>query len=377
MASCLCFEKTDRIRSICSVVLVSKIIIFIIAWCAAPSVPESLFDEMQVPLDYCRFPTAIRKFAAFDAGWYLSLVDNSYKNSKGAAAFYPLWPFLLRTFGCANNPWAPVISAGLSAVFWCSGIGLIFVWVSKEFSHETAWWILLANLLLPSSMTYWLGFTESLFVLLFAAFLRYANTEKYWITLLAALLLPLVRPVGIFVISLPLIWWFVGLRRSRSMYCVMVFLAGWLSYFSIMWFNLGSPMAGWDAQKYHVNQPSLYYIFDIPKLVDSLFYITSFHDPKGSLLDRTMFVVAFWCICRLWRFRPSWCLVSILMLLVPAMTNQFLSFSRFTIVVIPLLFPMAELLSKIRRFWLTALIGGLLLVQYYLIDRFFRFEWAT
>ena len=178
-------------------------------------------------------------------------------------------------------------------------------------------------------------------------------------------------------VLIPLMWWILGIRRLFSVFCILGFLAGFLFYFVIMWYSLGSPFAGWAAQSFHVNKPSLSYVLDLPKFIDSLFNITSFHDPKGSFLDRLVFVVSFWCVVRLWRIRPSWCAVSMLMLLVPAMTNQFLSFSRFTIVVVPLLIPMSEILLQLRWPALSTFVVGSLATQYYLISRFFSFEWAT
>jgi hypothetical protein len=198
-----------------------------------------------------------------------------------------------------------------------------------------------------------------------------------WIALVAALLLSIARPVGIFVVLIPVIWWILGIRRLFSTFCIFVFLTGFILYFVVMWYSLGSPFAGWAAQKFHVNKPSLIYVLDFPKFINSLFNITSFHDPQGSFLDRFIFVMAFWCVVRLWRIRPSWCMVSMLMLLVPAMTNQFLSFSRFTIVVIPLFIPMGEMLIQLRWPALSALVVGSLATQFYLISRFFSFEWAT
>jgi len=364
-------------RGICLIVFLVKVLLYTIAWHQSPTVPETFFDEAKVRVDFNHFHPATRKLAIFDAGWYLDIVSNSYANAKDSGAFYPLWPFILRVAGCANNPWAPVVSAGLSAVFWCLGLGLIFVWVAKEFSPQMAWCVVLINLLMPSSMTYWLGFTESLFFFLFASFLRYSVGTRLWISLVAAFLLTLARPVGIFVVLIPLIWWILGIRRSFSVFCIFGFLAGFLFYFVIMWYSLGSPFAGWAAQRFHVNRPSLSYVLDLPKFFNSLFNITSFHDPKGSFLDRLIFVLSFWCVVRLWKIRPSWCAVSMLMLLVPAMTNQFLSFSRFTIVVVPLLIPMSEMLLQLRWPALSTLVVGSLATQYYLISRFFSFEWAT
>ena len=366
-----------HIRAICLFVFFFKILLYTIAWNKSPTVPEGFFDVAKARIDYNSFHPAIRKLAIFDAGWYLDIVSNRYTNGKDSGAFYPLWPFLLKVFGCANNPWAPLISAVLSVVFWCLGLGLLFSWAAKEFSYHMAWCVVLVNLLLPSSMTFWLGFTESLFFFLFACFLRYSIGTRLWIALVAALLLSIARPVGIFVVLIPVIWWILGIRRLFSTFCIFVFLTGFILYFVIMWYSLGSPFAGWAAQKFHVNKPSLIYVLDFPKFINSLFNITSFHDPQGSFLDRFIFVMAFWCVVRLWRIRPSWCMVSMLMLLVPAMTNQFLSFSRFTIVVIPLFIPMGEILIQLRWPALSALVIGSLATQFYLISRFFSFEWAT
>ena len=370
-------NRLIQIRAICLIVFLVKILLYGIAWNKSPTVPETFFDGSKTRVDYSRFHPAIRKLAIFDAGWYLDIVSNNYTNGKDSGAFYPLWPFLLSVFGCANNPWAPLVSAGLSVVFWCFGLGLIFSWAAKEFSYHMAWCVVLVNLLLPSSMTFWLGFTESLFFFLFASFLKYSVGARLWISLVAALLLSVSRPVGIFVVLMPVIWWVLGIRRLFSAFCILAFVAGFMLYFGVMWYSLGSPFAGWSAQKFHVNKPSLSYVVDFPKFIDSLFNITSFHDPQGSFLDRFIFVISFWCVVRLWWIRPSWCVVSMLMLLVPAMTNQFLSFSRFTIVVIPLFIPMGEILIQLRWPALSALIFGSLATQFYLISRFFSFEWAT
>ena len=116
---------------------------------------------------------------------------------------------------------------------------------------------------------------------------------------------------------------------------------------------------------------------DIPKFLKSFVHITSFHDPTGSFLDRLMFVGSFWGIVRLWQWQPAWCLATAAMLLIPAMTNQFLSFSRFTVVAIPLLFPMGELLLKMPFPWLMGWILLAMAAQYYLMSQYFSSGWGT
>ena len=140
---------------------------------------------------------------------------------------------------------------------------------------------------------------------------------------------------------------------------------------------MGDPLDGWIAQKYHTNQPSLLYLFEMKKFFNSFLLVKSFHDPVGSFVDRFVFILAIICVLRLWLIRPSWCLSACCMLLIPAMTNQFLSFSRFTIVVIPLLVPIGLALLQMKKHWLFCVIALSLGTQYYLIYSYFSGEWGT
>lgn len=362
---------------ICWFVLLLKVGVYIIAWHNSSSVDVKFFEDSKPQVDFQKIHPKLFNLASNDVLWYLEIVSKGYTLGKDSGAFYPVWPFLLRCFGCAESPWSPLIAALASVGFWILGLFLFFRWATRTASREAAWSMVLANLLLPSSMTFWIGFTESFFFFLFVTFLVFTDSRNSWVSWVASFILPMTRPVGIFIVLIPCLWWMLGLRRRFSTGCVLSFLAGWLCYFCIMWYSLGHPLAGWAAQKYHVNAPSLSYVKDIPKFISSLFNITSFHDPTGSLLDRVAFIASFWFVVRLWSIRPSWCITTAAMLLIPAMTNQFLSFSRFTIVAIPLLFPIGMVLQRLRPGWMGACIALAMAVQYYLIHQYFSFGWGT
>jgi len=366
-----------RLSWVCFGVVLLKLVVYFIAFVRSPSFPAEHYQDFLPRVDFSNTSARFGNLANCDALWYLELVAHGYSPGQGSSAFYPAWPLLLKGLGCDQGRWSPLVATGCSALLWAAGVGILFRWCSASFSRETAWSVVLANLLLPSSMTFWIGFTESLFFFLYACLLAFSAATRPWLAWGSAFVLSLTRPVGIFLLILPAIDGLLGVRRRFSVGCVLAFLAGWMVYFGVMWACLGHPLAGWEAQKLHVNQPSLRYVADLPKFLGSFVHVTSLHDPTGSFVDRLMFVGAFWGVVRLWRWKPAWCLATLAMLLIPAMTNQFLSFSRFTVVAIPLLFPIGELLLKTPWPWLVFGILLALAVQYHLISQYFSLGWGT
>ena len=362
---------------ICASILLFKVVVYGLAWLNSASVDARFFEGSKPRIDFNRIKPGVLNLASQDVLWYLEIVSRGYSSGRDSGAFYPAWPFFLRWIGCADSAWSPLIAAGASTVFWCLGLMVVFHWASRTLSRPVAWSMVLANLLLPSSMTFWIGFTESLFFFLFVSFMAFADDRRLWVSWVAAILLPITRPVGVFVVIIPGVWWLLGHRRAFAAKCIVGFFLGWSIYFGIMWHHLGHPFAGWAAQRFHVNAPSLAYVTDLPRFLASLCHVTSFHDPTGSLLDRLVFIASFWGVVRLWRIRPSWCVATAAMLLIPAMTNQFLSFSRFSIVAIPLLLPIGQTLLRLRPRWLCLCVGLSLATQYHLIHRFFSFGWGT
>jgi len=358
-------------------VILLKMTLYLVAWGRSATLPAEYYQGSRPQVDFSGIHPSLRSLVSYDASWYLELVVHGYSPGRESSAFYPAWPLLLKGLGCDQGRWSPLVATGCSALLWAAGVGILFRWCSASFSRETAWSVVLANLLLPSSMTFWIGFTESLFFFLYACLLAFSAATRPWLAWGSAFVLSLTRPVGIFLLILPAIDGLLGVRRRFSVGCVLAFLAGWMVYFGVMWACLGHPLAGWEAQKLHVNQPSLRYVADLPKFLGSFVHVTSLHDPTGSFVDRLMFVGAFWGVVRLWRWKPAWCLATLAMLLIPAMTNQFLSFSRFTVVAIPLLFPIGELLLKTPWPWLVFGILLALAVQYHLISQYFSLGWGT
>ena len=379
-------KKTNTFRGLVFYVFALKIAIYSVAFLGTPIMEQlarkSDFGITNISVIY----VALLQFFHCDNLGYLGLASHGYSQSFSKyAAFYPAWPMLLRFFGCGEFDemyesgfyWSPLVSAVISIVFWAAGLFLLFRWATRTMSSRMAWSMVLANLLLPSSMTFWIGFSESLFFFLFVCFLVFSDGARPWLAWIAAFFLSLTRPVGIMVLIIPAVSLLIDHRRKVAIGSVFGFLLGWVVYFGTMWYTMGDPLSGWIAQKYHTNQPSLLYLFEMKKFFNSFMLVKSFHDPVGSFLDRFVFILAVICVLRLWLIRPSWCLAACCMLLIPAITNQFLSFSRFTIVVIPLLVPIGLALLQMKKHWLFCVIALSLGTQYYLIYSYFSGEWGT
>jgi hypothetical protein len=154
-------------------------------------------------------------------------------------------------------------------------------------------------------------------------------------------------------------------------------MSGFGIYLATMWIYLGSPWEGFRAQSFYVNSPSLKNMFQWDDIVVRFFGVDGFHTPTGSLLDRIMFICCCYALIRLWHIRPIWCFWSLPMFIVPALSTWFLSFSRFTIVIIPFTLCLGSYLYCVNsRIALAITILGVL-VQCYLLNRFFSFGWAS
>ena len=155
-------------------------------------------------------------------------------------------------------------------------------------------------------------------------------------------------------------------------------LTGWGFYFCLMHWSAGSWDAGIVAQRFFPNQPSVGNFFDVRTLLGAFCNVGSFHNPLDSFLDRSLFILTLASIP--WIFRESrvagWFTVA--MGLVPAGTNLFLSYTRFSalVVTLPLLWSGVMLRTRLRWPTVFVVLGVLGCGQVYCATRFFEYEWA-
>ncbi len=312
-----------------------------------------------------------------DIGHYLWIAQHGYTPDNPSNAFYPLWPAILKILGISASSNAPTFAALTAFALWAWSMRRLYLWIQKRFVEPVAWSTLLVFLLLPSSIFFWVGFTESLFLALFVTYLTGLRSINRFPALAAACLLPLARPVGICLAVIPLVEWLRGRSRSFQAMTLVCFFIGFAIYLSILRTATGDFFAGFHAQQYFINSPSLSHLLEPGVVVSQFLRFEELHSPQGSMLDRMMFIGSLVLIVPASRFRPGWGAVCVVIVLIPASTNWFLSFSRFSIVAIPLWIVAGIRIAKWDPFVMRVAVAYSLIIQSWLWWRFLQFQWAS
>jgi hypothetical protein len=154
----------------------------------------------------------------WDSGWYMSIIFNGYTAggelhaTKSNIAFYPLYPYLVRSLllllpSRFRTPEVALLAGVLlSNVLLLAALVLLHKLVRSLFSDEAlARRTVLYLLLFPTGFFLSCFYTESLFLFLSVAALYAASRKSWAVAAFLGGLLALTRPQGI-LISAPLAW---------------------------------------------------------------------------------------------------------------------------------------------------------------------------
>lgn len=220
-------------------------------------------------------------------------------------------------------------------------------------------------------------YTESLFFLLvIVAF--YAMRKEYWFLVgIAVFLLPLTRAVGVFIL-VPLAWQLWEEKKLfKNWLLLLVPLAGYGAYFGLMYIFTGNALAGFDAQQAFPHAPSIANILNLSGFWNSFMNMQSIYGMRNSILDRAFFLLLLALLPFVWKLNRTWFFYTLLMGVVPAMTNWFMSYRRYIIVCFPIFVVLAIQMekSKHKRFY-WYYIGLLALLQIVAIVLTANYSWS-
>lgn len=288
----------------------------------------------------------VDRFIRRDARQYIELAISGYQTdswfTEKRTAFYPVWPTVIRPFAAhlsANMAaWTTVF---LANVFTVIGALLLFELTRKRYGESCAWCTLVVLNSLPASFFLFLPFSEPLFLCLLSLLLWSIDCNRIALACAACILLPMTRPVGALVFFGVLHWnWSrcSGPARFLPSLCICL---GYSLYLGIMYLSTGDAFQGIHAQQLHVNAPSLLRIAQPWLVASSFFEVQSLFHPVEGLLDRLCFLAVIPCLVLLWRLDRTWFWITFPMAIIPAMTNLFLSYRRFIVVLVPLMIVLA------------------------------------
>lgn len=399
-------SRKGEIFRVAAVVVGIKIAYLLLILFAAYSFPD--YDKgsaMRAMMHWPRDgePVFASHFATWDAAHYLYLSEVGYKHGAPSCAFYPLWPMSIRSFSLFTGGNHVVAGTVLANVFSCIAWVMFYVLVKDRHGVQVARLALAFLIIFPGSLFFQFAYTESLFFLLLMGLWWGLEKDRPVLILCSSLLLPLTRAIGIFCF-LPIFWHLFGdalatlwkswlnrkngikmigidvwpiVRRGlcRSWLLLAPFL-GWGAYFLFIWSSTGNAFEGFSAQRFW-GAHSMLNIINVPKFMVKFFQITDFHSFSGSFLDRCVFVLLFWSLFRIWKLGKDLSIWALILGVVPAMSGDLMSFTRFCSIAFPLFIALAVYLTEKQRPWQKLVwFEAFAVLHMILAWRFINFQWA-
>jgi hypothetical protein len=173
-----------------------------------PALTHAVADPLLSPL------------ARWDAAWYLRIADSGYAGSDVRAAFFPLYPLLVRglatPFGA--SPGALLVAAyAIALAAFLGALVLLYRLVSLELGRPLARPVLLLLAVFPAAVFFGAPYSESLFLLLAVAAFYSARTDRWAWAGAAAAGAAATRSAGVLLLlPLAMLWWSSRERRVRD-----------------------------------------------------------------------------------------------------------------------------------------------------------------
>src|SRR4051794_38747701 len=173
-----------------------------------PALTHAIADPVLAPL------------ARWDSVWYLTIADSGYGGSTARAAFFPLYPALVRAVGTlfGGSHAALLVAAFLiSLAAFVAALALLYRLTELELGRRPARPTLLLLAVFPAAVYFGAPYSESLFLLLAVGAFYAARTDRWAWAGACAGLASASRSAGLLlVVPLALIWWQSRPRLTRN-----------------------------------------------------------------------------------------------------------------------------------------------------------------
>lgn len=362
-----------------SVFIILNILLYLFILLFNSKIPFSKFDYTKNAHHYFTDPRIkggkfdfLRAMEQYDAQWYLKIADEGYPknptttnmNNKSALdgltyAFFPLYPLILAFINL------PIKNIELAA-FITSNVIMVAIFLSlyiiiKNLYDETqAFKTIFLLLFFPFAIFYRSYFTEGLFLLLLIWF-SYFLIKKQWLrTAFFLSLLFVTRPNGAF-FELLFLYFIINAYRHKQInirlliYSLIISLLPFLGWLMFCYINTGSSIY-WMTVQSHWEYPrfpislfwNIFIIFNFFSLP-----IHSFHASKIDML--TVIFVGILLFFSRKKLRPELWWISFILWVVPLITRDTMSFTRYQIVSFPLFLYLAQKLHGRKYIFLLSL----------------------
>ncbi len=289
-------------------------------------------------------------YKTFDAHHYLYLAQKWYsKRPIQQNAFFPLYPFLIRIFATLFGSFF-LSGLVLSNLFSLAGFYILYLYLRETDREEMPIYLLL--LAFPASFFFSRIYTESLFFLLLVLLMYGFRRKIKWMVLISSILLPLSRPHGVIVGISVFIMTLLN-REKRQLFILSLagFWLGGVIYLLIMYFSTHDVFAAIHAQALYPRVNPLKMLVNPYRWVKENFifpsYAMRYLGPGNFVYERIVFLIYAMALLygRKYLLREEYILLVVLGLF-SALTDHFMSFSRFLLPLFPLYVALWGMLEK-------------------------------
>jgi Mannosyltransferase (PIG-V) len=210
----------------------------------------AVFDEPE--LTRAVADPLLSPLARWDAAWYLRIADSGYAGSDARAAFFPLYPLLVRglatPFGA--SPGALFVASYFVALAaFLGALVLLHRLVSLELGRPLAGPALLLLAVFPAAVFFGAPYSESLFLLLAVGAFYAARTERWAWAGAAAAGAAATRSAGILLlVPLAMLWWASRERRPLDAAWLLLAPLGLAAYAAFLGLAEGDALRFLDVQ---------------------------------------------------------------------------------------------------------------------------------
>jgi hypothetical protein len=206
-----------------------------------PALTHALAEPLLAPL------------ARWDSVWYLTIADSGYEGSSARAAFFPLYPLLIRGVGTmlgGSNAALLVAAYLVSLAAFIAALALLYRLTELELGRRLARPTLLLLAVFPAAVFFGAPYSESLFLLLAVGAFYAARTDRWAWAGACAGLASATRSAGLLlVLPLGMIWWSSRPRRARDAAWLLLAPLGIALYAAWLGFAEGDSLRFLDVQE--------------------------------------------------------------------------------------------------------------------------------
>jgi Mannosyltransferase (PIG-V) len=221
-------RESEAVRAAVRIGLSSRVAVLLVAIFAALSfgpasggLARENADKFDAPaLTHAIADPVLAPLTRWDSVWYLTIADSGYGDSTARAAFFPLYPLLIRAVGTVfgGSHAALLIAAFLvSLAAFVAALVLLYRLTELELGRRLARPTLLLLAVFPAAVYFGAPYSESLFLLLAVGAFYAARTGHWAWAGACAGLASATRSAGLLLLlPLLLIWWSGRPRRATG-----------------------------------------------------------------------------------------------------------------------------------------------------------------